>query len=81
VRSKKRKGKKAVVRTVRQGPRAGTAVVWPAGLQVRLGISSITRWRWERDGKLPARDVFVDGVAIGWRPATLEAAERGPAAP
>jgi predicted DNA-binding transcriptional regulator AlpA len=56
---------------------AGTVCVWPAGVQARYGISLPTRWRWEKDGKLPPRDVFVGGVAIGWRPETLEAAERG----
>jgi predicted DNA-binding transcriptional regulator AlpA len=58
---------------------AGTVCIWPAGVQQRYGINSVTRWRWERDRKLPARDVFVGGVAVGWRPATIEAAERGPA--
>jgi predicted DNA-binding transcriptional regulator AlpA len=58
----------------------GTAVVYPRGVQQRLGISSVTRWRMERDGRLPARDFHVAGVAVGWRPETLAAAERGPAA-
>jgi hypothetical protein len=62
----------------RSGPRQGTNVIWPSGVQDRYDISAPTRWRWERDGKLPARDVFIGGRS-GWRPGTLDAAERGPA--
>jgi len=55
----------------------GTAIIHPRGIEERYGISAVTRYRWERTGKLPARDVFIGGVASGWRPETLEAAERG----
>jgi len=48
----------------------GRSVVWPAGLEAELGISPVTRWRWERDGKLPARDVKV-GDRDGWKPQTI----------
>jgi hypothetical protein len=60
------------------GPRAGTNCIWPKGVQERYGISAITRWRWETSDprKLPARDVFLGGVAVGWRPETLDAHER-----
>jgi predicted DNA-binding transcriptional regulator AlpA len=54
---------------------AGTAVVWPSGVEVRYGISSPTRWRWERNGRLPARDVNLGGKT-GWKPETLAAAEQ-----
>jgi hypothetical protein len=64
----------------RRGPHAGTAVIWPLGVQERYGISAVTRWRWERAGHLPPRDVFIGGKPAGWRPLTLEAAERGQAA-
>jgi hypothetical protein len=50
----------------------GTHAVWPSGVQARYGISSVTRWRWERAGKLPPRDVNVGGKT-GWRPETLDA--------
>jgi hypothetical protein len=53
----------------------GTAVIWPAGVEERYGISAPTRWRWEKTGRLPARDVNLRGKS-GWRPETIEAAER-----
>ena len=56
---------------------SGTAVVWPSGVEQRYGISGPTRWRWERAGKLPPRDVYIGGVAVGWRPATLDRFESG----
>lgn len=58
----------------RTGLRQGTAVVWPSGVQERYGISAPTRWRWEKRGRLPPRDVNVGGKT-GWRPSTLEAAD------
>lgn len=61
----------------RPAPLAGTAVVWPSGVQMRYGISAVTLWRWERNGGLPARDVYVGGRS-GWRPETLEEFERNP---
>jgi predicted DNA-binding transcriptional regulator AlpA len=61
---------------VARGPRAGTVVVWPKGVEERYGISAPTRWRWEHKGLLPARDVHIGGRS-GWRPDTLTAAESG----
>lgn len=57
----------------------GTRCVWPGGVELMFDISPATRWRWERIRKLPPRDVFVGGKAIGWKPETLEAAQRGTA--
>jgi hypothetical protein len=62
------------VKTKRTGPRQGTAVVWPSGVEDRYDISAPTRWRWEKEGKLPARDVAIGGRS-GWRPQTLADAE------
>ena len=59
----------------RAAPIEGTEVVWPAGVELRYGISSITRWRWERAAKLPARDVHIGGRS-GWKPETLDEAQR-----
>lgn len=59
---------------------AGTRVVYPRGIEERLGVSTPTRWRMERDGRLPPRDVYIGSKAVGWRPETLEAAERGQSA-
>ena len=69
----------AAKRKAKRPRTGGTNVIYPAGVQQQLGISLATRWRWERDGKLPPRDYFVAGVAVGWRPETLEAASRGDA--
>jgi hypothetical protein len=58
----------------RHAPLAGDVVVWPSGCERRYGISAITRWRWEKSGRLPPRDVDIGGKT-GWRPETLAAAE------
>jgi hypothetical protein len=55
----------------------GTGCIWPLGIQKRYDISAPTRWRWEKCGLLPPRDVFVGGRPIGWKPETLDAADRG----
>jgi predicted DNA-binding transcriptional regulator AlpA len=55
----------------------GTGLITPRGLEQRYGWSRPTRWRAERDGRIPKRDVFIGGEPIGWRPSTIEAAERG----
>lgn len=64
-------------RTPKRPRNAGTHVVYPRGVEARYGISLTTRWRWERAGRLPARDVFIGGEPVGWRPETLDAADRG----
>jgi len=56
---------------------AGSKCIWPRGIEERYGIRAVTRWRWERLGKLPPRDFFVNGEAVGWKPETLDAADRG----
>lgn len=60
-------------KTKKIGPRAGTHIVWPKGLQERLGISSPTRWRWEKSGAIPPRDAFINGIPVGWKTATADA--------
>jgi hypothetical protein len=55
----------------------GTAVVYPVGVEQKLGCSKNTRRRMERDGRLPPRDFFIGGKAIGWRPDTLATAFAG----
>ncbi|MHB8816248.1 MAG: helix-turn-helix transcriptional regulator [Steroidobacteraceae bacterium] len=59
---------------------SGTRVIYPRGLEIRYGISLSTRWRWERDGLLPARDVYIGGKAVGWRPETIDTSDRGQSA-
>jgi predicted DNA-binding transcriptional regulator AlpA len=58
----------------RRGLIRGTDVIWPQGIELRYGISAPTRWRWERSGRLPPRDINIGG-RTGWRPETLERAE------
>ncbi len=53
----------------------GHSVTWPAGVEARYGITPWTRWRWEKIGRLPARDINLGGKT-GWRPETLAAAEK-----
>lgn len=60
---------------IKRAPRTGTAVIWPKGLEERYGISAPTRWRWEKSGRLPPRDINLGGKT-GWRPETLAHAER-----
>lgn len=60
----------------KRGPRAGSAVIWPGGVEEMFDVSPPTRWRMERDGRLPPRDYYVGGKAVGWRPETLDAASR-----
>jgi predicted DNA-binding transcriptional regulator AlpA len=62
------------IKTKKIGLRQGSVVVWPSGVQERYGISAPTRWRWEKRGLLPARDVSVGGKT-GWKPETLAQAE------
>ena len=47
-------------------------------LRARYRISEVTLWRWERDGKLPPRDVYIAGKAEHWYEDTILNAERGP---
>jgi predicted DNA-binding transcriptional regulator AlpA len=56
----------------KRAPREGSAVVWPKGVEERYGISACTRWRWEKQGRLPARDVSIGGKT-GWKPQSLPA--------
>lgn len=32
----------------------------------RVGLSDVTMWRWERDGKFPKRVALSDSGAVGW---------------
>jgi predicted DNA-binding transcriptional regulator AlpA len=76
--SQKRPKRPAAKQTIKRECRTqGTTLVWPSGVCKRYGISTVTRWRWERQKKLPPRDVFINGEAVGWRPETLDSAARG----
>lgn len=58
------------MKSLKIGPTEGSRVVWPLGVERRYDISAVTRWRWERTGRLPQRDVAIGG-RTGWRPETL----------
>lgn len=45
---------------------AGTARVWPSGVQERYGVSAVTRWRWDKTQPLPTA-----GCIRGWRTGRL----------
>lgn len=55
---------------LKRAPTRGESVIWPAGLDKMTGWSSVTRWRRERDGSIPPRDVKI-GKATGWKPETI----------
>lgn len=44
---------------------SGTRVVRPGELAGRLGVSRVTLWRWEREGRLPAKRRIGPNV-VGW---------------
>ncbi len=58
-------------------PLENRRTLYPRHLEQIYGISQPTRHRWEEKGLLPKRDVFLNGLPVGWRPATIEAARRG----
>jgi hypothetical protein len=61
----------------RNAPGAAQAVLWPRDVQARYGISPATLWRWEKAGRMPARDVSVSDLT-GWYVATIEEYEARP---
>jgi predicted DNA-binding transcriptional regulator AlpA len=52
-------------------------ILRPVAIEQRYGVSGPTRWRWEKSGRLPPRDVFLNGKPWGWRESSLVAAESG----
>jgi predicted DNA-binding transcriptional regulator AlpA len=57
-------------KTARQRPAA--AILWPRDVEAMLNVSSVTRWRMERDGRLPPRDAHVGSETVGWLKPTIE---------
>ena len=53
------------------------AVLRPRDVEEYYGVSLPTRWRWERLGLLPPRDVFLAGRPYGWKRETIERAAAG----
>jgi predicted DNA-binding transcriptional regulator AlpA len=56
---------------------AAPAILWPIDLERHLSISTPTRWRWERAGKLPPRDAYINGEPVGWLRSTIDAMLNG----
>lgn len=57
---------------------ASERTVWNlADLRARYNKSAPTLWRWEKLGKIPPRDVFINGKPAAWRCETILTAERG----
>ncbi len=48
-----------------------TRIIRAAELAERLGISRVTLWRWERDGRIPKKVVVGPNVS-GWVEAKIE---------
>jgi predicted DNA-binding transcriptional regulator AlpA len=69
--------RKPVQRKPKRPCLGGTGLITPRGLEERYGWSLATRWRAERDRRVPPRDVFIGGRAVGWKPETIAAAEAG----
>ncbi|MFT6420145.1 MAG: putative site-specific integrase-resolvase [Porticoccus sp.] len=44
-----------------EDPKYPQLIFPPKALEKALDISSTTRWRWERDGKIPAHDLEING--------------------
>jgi hypothetical protein len=79
--SAKRKPKKRTAKKRSNlGPRRGSSIIYPKGVEERYGISPVTRWRWEQANRLPARDAYIAGRPAGWKPETLDRADAGPTA-
>ena len=55
---------------------SSSVILWPRDIEHRYNISAVSRWRWERAKKLPARDVHISGQAVGWYQSTIELAEQ-----
>ncbi len=69
------KHRKTITKARKAPATRGTAVVWPAGIRERYGISAWSVWNWEKKGWLPKRDLFIGGRS-GWLAATIEAFEQ-----
>lgn len=62
-------------RKARQERARNADILYPNDLCERWGISRPTLWRWEKNEKLPKRDVTVGGKTA-WYRSTIEAYEK-----
>jgi hypothetical protein len=66
-----------VLRAPKSPRERGTACIWPRGIELMYGITPPTRRRWEGNRRLPPRDFYIAGQAVGWKPETIAAAQAG----
>jgi hypothetical protein len=59
---------------------ASPVALTPADIVHRYRISNWSRLRWEREGRLPKRDFFIGGKAVGWLTETILKMEAGDSA-
>jgi predicted DNA-binding transcriptional regulator AlpA len=52
-------------------------IVRPVDVSNAYGVCGVTRWRWEKTGRLPPRDAYLNGEAVGWKRETIEAVMAG----
>ena len=50
-------------------------VLFPKDLTTRYRVCRATVFNWEREGRLPPRDVYNGKHPVGWMPQTLKDAE------
>lgn len=54
-------------------PEQDLRIIRPTALAKRLGVSTMSVWRWERDGILPPRITLGPRTLRVWRLADIEA--------
>ena len=57
--------------------RATPSIYWPRDIQCKYNVCAETRWRWEKIGRLPPRDCYLNGKPVGWKRDTIDAAMDG----
>lgn len=53
------------------------SILFPKDLPRLFNVCRATVFNWEREKRLPPRDVFNNERPVGWLPRTLEKVEKG----
>lgn len=69
-----KEGRQPASRSQRVAQATYSAFVSLRDVLTLYGITAVTRRSWEHAGRLPARDVVINGKAVGWRRETLDRA-------